>query len=65
MFAVWRSTKRTGFASPDLLRTILQGRDSETFYRDLPNKKLYEQSPCFTSRVSTLVRKTQDRSTGD
>ncbi len=45
-------TKRVGFASPELLRSILHGSDGETFYRDIPQKKLFEGSQLYISSVN-------------
>ena len=45
-------TKRTGVASPELLRSILHGSDNETFYRDIPQKNLYEGSMLYISSVN-------------
>ncbi len=45
-------TKRVGFASPELLRSILHGGDSETFYRDIPQKDLYEGNQLYISSVN-------------
>jgi type I restriction-modification system DNA methylase subunit len=45
-------TKRTGLASPELLRSILHGSDNETFYRDISQKNLYEGKMLYISSVN-------------
>jgi adenine-specific DNA-methyltransferase len=45
-------TRRTGYASPEMLRNILLEADSETSYRDMPQRSLYEGNMCYISSVN-------------
>lgn len=49
-------TKRTGLASPEVLRAILQGHDGETFYRSVPQKKLFEGKILYISSVNVGLK---------
>lgn len=49
-------TRRTGLASPDLLRSMLLGGDPETSYRDIRQENLYEGNMLYISSVNAGVK---------
>ena len=49
-------TKRTGLASAGVLRSILNGVDLQTFYREVGQQSLYEGNMLYISSVNVGVR---------